>query len=821
MANSTIGALNVKITADATSVKAGLRQTNKALTTTTKKAKTADKAFSDFSGALGLNTLALSAAFGVAATKAVKYADAFTSINNKLKLATADSEQLAIVTDKLFESSNNTGSSIGASVELYAKLERSTRTLGISQDRLLNITDSINKSFIISGASTAEASGAIRQLGQALSSGVLRGEEFNSISEQAPIIMEAVSKATGKTVGQLKALAAEGKITSEVLIESLERYKKKIDGDYATAQKTFAQKLEASTNEVIRFVGESDNLNKGVDAVGDTLLSLASSLNTIGNILNTVIIVAVGKYSGALLTAAASSVSLSLAQATTAKATMRVGASTTITTAAMGKAIITTKALAGATVGLRGAMAFLGGPAGVLITVGLALLAYSDDSITAEEQTRLNKEEVDKLKKSYKELSVELQKIELKKIADAMKVNRLESTALITTIQRLKKDMALPANSRAIGSLMFQSADAKKKLDELNSAHDLLLSKQTALTTPVSNDGGGNNDSGDGKIKPLVDIDSGSGPTQSEKDKVKRDQKAAAQYIQTLQNQFLTAGQLETNRYKLETQKLAEAFALKTAITQEEQHKQNILKEDLESQHLAKMSEIKAAAIPPDNSIGMLEALGLQYETEEMMLSESLIRKQKLIDAAKATGKITEEEHALQSLDITAKGEEAKRKITLQNVQQGFQILAAGSKKAQKLMKAAAIVNAIIAGKEAAVSAWKAGMATGGPYAPLVAASYTAASVARTASMISSIKGGGSASSGGGGGGSVSTPSGSGGSQTSSQQQQSPPAPAQISRTIDINLPSTGLLSIDQVRELMGQINEQVGDGVQLNTGNI
>tara|TARA_R110000764_G_scaffold47667_3_gene106207 strand:+ start:2544 stop:5009 length:2466 start_codon:yes stop_codon:yes gene_type:complete len=821
MANSTIGALNVKITADATSVKAGLRQTNKALTTTTKKAKTANKAFSDFSGALGLNTLALSAAFGVAATKAVKYADAFTSINNKLKLATADSEQLAIVTDKLFESSNNTGSSIEASVELYAKLERSTKTLGISQDRLLNITDSINKSFIISGASTAEASGAIRQLGQALSSGVLRGEEFNSISEGAPIIMEAITKATGKTQGQLRKLAAEGKITSEVLIESLERYKKKIDGDYATAQKTFAQKLEASTNEVIRFVGESDNLNKGVDAVGDTLLSLASNLDAIGNILNTVIIVAIGKYSGALLTAAASSVSLSLAQATTAKATMRVGASTTITTAAMGKAIITTKALAGATVGLRGAMAFLGGPAGVLITVGLALLAYSDDSITAEEQTRLNKEEVDKLKKSYKELSLELQKIELKKIADAMKVNRLESTALINTIQRLKNDMALPANSRAIGSLMFQSADAKKKLDELNSSHDLLLSKQSALTTPPSKDGGGNDDSGDGKTKPLVDIDSGSGPTQSEKDKAKRDQEAAAQYIQTLQNQFLTAGQLETNRYKVETQKLAEAFALKTAITQEEQQKQNILKEDLESQHLAKMSEIKAAAIPPDNSIGMLEALGLQYETEEMMLSESLIRKQKLIDAAKATGKITEEEHALQSLDITAKGEEAKRKITLQNVQQGFQILAAGSKKAQKLMKAAAIVNAIIAGKEAAVSAWKAGMATGGPYAPLVAASYTAASIARTASMISSIKGGGSASSGGGGGGSVSTPSGSGGSQTSSQQQQSQPAPAQISRTIDINLPSTGLLSIDQVRELMGQINEQVGDGVQLNTGNI
>ena len=87
--------------------------------------------------------------------------------------------------------------------------------------------------------------------------------------------------------------------------------------------------------------------------------------------------------------------------------------------------------------------------------------------------------------------------------------------------------------------------------------------------------------------------------------------------------------------------------------------------------------------------------------------------------------------------------------------------------------------------------------------------------------MISSIKGGGSASSGGGGTPSIGGGSASGGGAQQAAPQQAQLAAPQASRTIDVNLPSAGLLSIDQVRELMEQINEQVGDGVQLNTGTI
>ena len=1107
MANSTIGALNVKITADATSVKAGLRQTNKALTTTTKKAKTANKAFSDFSGALNLNTLALSAALGVAATKAVKYADAFTSINNKLKLATADSEQLTIVTDKLFESSNNTGSSIEASVELYAKLERSTRTLGISQDKLLNITDSINKAFIISGASTAEASGAIRQLGQALSSGVLRGEEFNSISEQAPVIMEAVSKATGKTVGQLKKLAAEGKITSKVLIESLERYKKKIDKDYATAQKTFAQKLEKSTNEVIRFVGESKSLNLAVDNIGDALVSASENMETIGNILQGVLIVAIGKYTAGMVAAAAATKVSTLATAANVAAKtaqtkadlrqakvalgfavqeqaaakrMLAGTTNTIIRAravdklaiangrlAAAQAVVTagtTKLAAaqgvatGAALGLRTAMGFLGGPVGVIIMAGLALASFIDWSDDAAVSSKLTAKEVDNLKKSYKALSDQGKALKLKEITDEMLVNRAEAKALADDIKRLTSAMDLPSNSRGVAGFMFQIGEAKDKVAALGIALGLLKAKQEVLDPkdkPKGEDGELINidDGGEANEKFLKNLrDRFLSETQLEKNRHKQEKAAlialhsdrsnltkaqqdleenlekghqenlanikkeeseqkldsdkflqelknqflsaeqleknrykqekadvrklhgdkneltkaqqalelnlekghqenlakikqadvekadeSNQYIQALKNQFLSAKELEKNRYnqekadlvkvlaekgellsdhndlvenletnhksnmreieerqpktaarfeaaleeqdsvyKAELAALRSSFNNKNDLTVEQQEQEATLEaahlekmrviksdsktaddllvdsgaeeekyalelealrssfenkkvltqeqqlalEELEALHLAKMQGIKDSMQPVDTSIGILEALGLQYQTEETMLIESLARKQAIIDAALANKSISEDEHEKQTLTIKQQGEEAKRKITLQNVQEGFAILASGSKKAQKLLQGVAVAQAVVSGYGAAVEAWRMGMASGGPW---VAAAYTAASVAKTAGMISQMKSSGSSMASSGGG----TPSTSGGgSAGGSTMQQAAPQQAQISapqvsRTIDINLPSTGLLSVDQVRELMEQINEQVGDGVQLNTGNI
>lgn len=202
------------------------------------------------------------------------------------------------------------------------------------------------------------------------------------------------------------------------------------------------------------------------------------------------------------------------------------------------------------------------------------------------------------------------------------------------------------------------------------------------------------------------------------------------------------------------------------------------------------------------------ETLAMQYERERILLEEGLANKY-----------LAEEQYAMLSRQLAEDEAKFKTDVMLSTMDALVEAVSIGGKKAHKLQQKLAIANAVIHGKEAAVSAWNAGMSVGGPWAPLVAAAYTAASIARTASMISSIKSGGSSMSGMGGRGGGMSPGDVKGATESSGQQGG--TGQQGARTIEIRLTGAGLFSTDQVRELIGQINQQVGDGVKLNASTV
>jgi len=175
------------------------------------------------------------------------------------------------------------------------------------------------------------------------------------------------------------------------------------------------------------------------------------------------------------------------------------------------------------------------------------------------------------------------------------------------------------------------------------------------------------------------------------------------------------------------------------------------------------------------------------------------------------------QEHSDNLVAIREAEESAKRQIIIGGITDLLSAMSSGGKRMTKLQENIAVTNAGIKGIQAAVDAWQAGMSVGGPWAPAVAAAYMTASLIKTGSLISQIKSGGKGGGGGGGGipsvnrgGSVpgGTPAGAGGGSQAPQN-----------RRIDINLVGEGLLSTDQVRELIGQINDQVGDGVDLIAG--
>lgn len=241
-----------------------------------------DKKFIDTSHAINTAKVAIAGFFTVAsARKILEFTEAWTNASNRLRVVTDTTKELRTAQIDLLATANATRTNFNATAELYSKLARSTEALNLSHGELVDLTATISKSFSASGATAAEAEGAIRQLGQALASGALRGDEFNSIAEQAPAIMRAIAKETNLSIGELRDFAAEGKISAEIVVRALQSAADEIDGDFAATVATFGQKMEVVKNNLSSFFGEVEEGGGAVDKFGDTLVVLSENVDAV------------------------------------------------------------------------------------------------------------------------------------------------------------------------------------------------------------------------------------------------------------------------------------------------------------------------------------------------------------------------------------------------------------------------------------------------------------------------------------------------------------------------------------------------------------
>ena len=175
----------------------------------------AGKAGKAVAGALSFATIA-------AATKAVvDTADAWQLMNARLKLATGSQDEFNIAQKELQRIASATASPIESLVTLYGRISRPLKEAGRSQQDILAVTEAVASAFKVSGASAAEAENGVVQFAQALGSGALRGDEFNSVAEQAPRLMQALADGIGVAVGALKEMAAQGQLTASVVTDAL------------------------------------------------------------------------------------------------------------------------------------------------------------------------------------------------------------------------------------------------------------------------------------------------------------------------------------------------------------------------------------------------------------------------------------------------------------------------------------------------------------------------------------------------------------------------------------------------------------------------
>ena len=144
--------------------------------------------------------------------------DASTRIENSLKVTGLAGEDLKSVYDSLFASAQKNMAPVESLATLYSRLGLSQKELGVSTEQLLSFTDNIALALRVQGSTAAESSGALIQLSQAMGSGIVRAEEFNSVLEGAPSILRAAAAGlveAGGSVAKLRALVIDGKLSSQ------------------------------------------------------------------------------------------------------------------------------------------------------------------------------------------------------------------------------------------------------------------------------------------------------------------------------------------------------------------------------------------------------------------------------------------------------------------------------------------------------------------------------------------------------------------------------------------------------------------------------
>lgn len=335
--------------------------------------------------------------------------DEMENVSARLRLVTRSSAELTRVQSQLFAQSQQSQTSFRANAALYTGLARATEELSVSQEALLTITDGISKAMVVSGTSAAEASGALRQLNQAMESGVLRGDEFNSINEQTPRIMQAIAEGLGISRGELRGWAEAGRLTTERVIPALQKGLVSVEAEFAAMPATISRAGQEFVNAFDLLVQGTNRSTGATAAVASAISGLASNLALVADVVGVVVVAAIGRYVGATASATVAVVTdtiakrralaaeVALQQAIARSAAIQAEAALTsgaLTAARNAEAAATARAAAASaamTTGAgvaRGALALLGGPLGAIITLlGTAAIAWSAFGDSAEEAT--------------------------------------------------------------------------------------------------------------------------------------------------------------------------------------------------------------------------------------------------------------------------------------------------------------------------------------------------------------------------------------------------------------------------------------------------
>lgn len=214
-----------------------------------------------------------------------KTADAYAGLAARIKLVTGEGVAFDTAFQGVFDVATRTGVAVEQTGTLFTRLAEAGKQIGVSSAEALRLTESINQAVQLSGASAESSNAAIIQLIQGLQSGTLRGEELNSVLEQAPRLAKALADGLGVTTGELKKLGEAGSLTSTAVISALQGQSKALQDEFSQLPATIGRSLQNLSTEWTRYVGETDRATGSSAIAARAINLLAENLDTLGTLL--------------------------------------------------------------------------------------------------------------------------------------------------------------------------------------------------------------------------------------------------------------------------------------------------------------------------------------------------------------------------------------------------------------------------------------------------------------------------------------------------------------------------------------------------------
>lgn len=208
-------------------------------------------------------------------------ADNMSQLNARIERLTGSAASASQTMQNLMRISSATGGSLQDTAKLWETLSTALRDTGATNGQIIQLTETLQKIGRIGGSSSEEMANALRQFGQSISSGTVRAEEFNSILEQMPELARQIAAGMGVSIGELRQLMLDGKLTAEDALNAIQKQTGSVNAEFEKLPRTLSQANTALTNSFLTMV---DNVNQATGASNGMVLVIDSLAVAIGRL---------------------------------------------------------------------------------------------------------------------------------------------------------------------------------------------------------------------------------------------------------------------------------------------------------------------------------------------------------------------------------------------------------------------------------------------------------------------------------------------------------------------------------------------------------